>query len=127
MYLSISWIAFKELLEETGYRLTDKRFMLDLIPFVLKEEETTNKVMIKDKKLGIIFDGTRLGEALTIVVRFISEAWKIQRVIRVQLLAKSLPGEELARELIHVLSVNYSIRPEQLLQCVTEHQLTMLQ
>ena len=34
---------------------------------------------------------------------------------RVQLLAKSLTGEELARELIHVLSVNYSIRPEQLI------------
>lgn len=108
---------FKELLEETGYRLTDKRFMLDLIPFVLKEEETTSKAMIKDKKLGIIFDGTtRLGEALTIVVRFISEDWKIQQhVIRVQMLAKSLTGEELARELIHVLSVNYSIRPEQLI------------
>uniref|UniRef100_A0A1X7TYX4 Uncharacterized protein n=1 Tax=Amphimedon queenslandica TaxID=400682 RepID=A0A1X7TYX4_AMPQE len=54
--------SFKELLEETGYRLTDKRFMLDLIPFVLKEEETTNKAMLKDKKLDIIFDGTtRLG------------------------------------------------------------------
>uniref|UniRef100_A0A1X7U482 Uncharacterized protein n=1 Tax=Amphimedon queenslandica TaxID=400682 RepID=A0A1X7U482_AMPQE len=65
--------SYKELLEETGYLLTDKRFMLDLIPFVLKEEETTNKEMIKDMKLGIIFDGMRLGKTLTIVVRLISE------------------------------------------------------
>ena len=47
--------------------------MLDLIPFVLKEEEANLKELIKGKPLGIIFDGTtRMGEALAIVVRFVS-------------------------------------------------------
>ena len=80
---------FKELLEETGYCLTDKQFMFDIIPFVLKEEETNIKQMIKDKSLGIAYDGTtRLREA--IVIRFISESWEIQqRVIRIQMLSKA--------------------------------------
>ena len=30
---------FRDLLEENGYRLSDRRFMFDLIPFILKEEE----------------------------------------------------------------------------------------
>ena len=59
---------FRELPEETGYRLSDKRFMLDLIPFVLKEEEAS-KELIKGYVLGVIFDGTtRLGEALSFVL-----------------------------------------------------------
>ena len=30
---------FRALFEETGYRLTDKRFLFDLIPFILEEEK----------------------------------------------------------------------------------------
>ena len=29
---------FHTLFEETGYRLTDKRFLFDLIPFILEDE-----------------------------------------------------------------------------------------
>ena len=31
-------IHFRELLEENAFRLSDRRYMSDLIPFVLKEE-----------------------------------------------------------------------------------------
>ena len=96
---------FRDLLEENGYRLSDRRFMFDLIPFILKEEEKL-KEELKGKHLGVVFDGTtRLGEALAIIVRFVSESWTIeQRLIRIQLLSKSMSGEEIARELVLVLS-----------------------
>ena len=38
-----------------------------------------------------------------------------QRLVRMQMLSKSLAGEEIARELINVLSITYSIRPINLL------------
>ena len=83
--------------------------MFDLIPFILKEEEATIKNEISGKDLGVIFDGTtRFGEAIVIVIvlRYVSDSWMLeQRLIRVQLLLKSVTGEELACELIH----NYSV------------------
>ena len=96
----------RELLEETGYRLCDRRFLYDLIPFVVKEEEAQIKDEIKNKHVGIVFDGTtHTCEALAVVLRFISDSFTIeQRLVRIQLLAKSLNGEEVARELINVLS-----------------------
>ena len=51
---------FRSILEENGHRLSDKRFMLDLVPFLLEEEEKTLKGLIQDKHLGVIFDGTTL-------------------------------------------------------------------
>jgi len=59
--------------------------------------------------VSVTFDGTsRLGEALAIVMRYVTDNCKIeQNLICLQMLATSLSGEELARELIPVLSVNY--------------------
>ena len=87
--------------------------MSDLIPFVLKQQQTLIKEEIEDKYVSVIFDGTtRLGEAMAVVVRFVSNNFTIeQRLIRLQLLAKSLSGEEIARELVSVLSVGYGIKP----------------
>ena len=40
--------------------------------------------------------------------------WEIvQQLLRVQLLVKSMTGEEIARELVHVLSVEYGISVNQ--------------
>ena len=102
---------FRELLEESALRLCDRRYMSDLIPFVLKEEQQRVKQEIDSKYVFVIFDGTSwLGKALAVVLRFIGENWTIeQRLLRVQLLAKSLSGQEIARELISVLSTSYSI------------------
>ena len=60
---------FMELFEETGFWLTNKQYMLDLIPFILKEVETKIKQEIEGKHASFIFDATtRLGEALAIVL-----------------------------------------------------------
>lgn len=62
------------------------------------------------KNVGIIFDGmTRLGEALAIVVRFVDD-WEVrQRLICLQLLTKTMTGEEIAREIVHTVSTEYGV------------------
>ena len=39
-------VDFRELLEETGYRLTDRRHLFDLISFILAEEKQYIKLSI---------------------------------------------------------------------------------
>ena len=75
------------------------------------------KQELQGKHVGVIFDGTtRLGEAMAIILRFVCESWTLeQRLVRIQLLSKSMTGEEIARELIHVLSANYAIGQDQLI------------
>ena len=81
---------FRDLLAETAFHLTDRHFMCDLIPFVLKEEEATIKKEICGKYLGVIFDRmTHFGEAMVIVLRYVSDSWMLeQRLVCAQLLAK---------------------------------------
>ena len=79
---------FRELLEENGFRLSDRCFMFDLVPFILKEEEDCLKQELQGKQVGVIFDGTtHLGEAMAIILRFVSESWTLERrLVRIQLL-----------------------------------------
>ena len=57
-----------------------------------------------------------MGKALAIVIQFVSDEWSLeQRLVKLQLLTKSMSGEEIAHELISVLSVHYSIDSSQLL------------
>ena len=73
----------RNLLEQNGYRLTDARHLLDMVPFILREERTCIRSEIQGRYLSVVFDGTsRLGEVLAVVVRFISD-WNIeQRLVR---------------------------------------------
>lgn len=66
---------------------------------------------IQGRSLGIIFDDTtHVCEACAIVIQFVSDSWCIeQKLIKIQLLAKCLTGEEVARELISVLSTQFGI------------------
>ena len=47
-----------------------------------------------------MFDGTtQLGEAVAVVLRFVSKEWTLeQRLVKLHILAKSMKGEEIARE-----------------------------
>ena len=102
---------FRDLLEENTLRSTERCHMLDLVPFVLEEEKSLIKEEIKNKDMSIIYDGTtRLGEVLAIVIRYI-DGWNIhQRLVCLQFLAKSMTGEELARQLISTLSATYGVQ-----------------
>jgi len=87
--------TFRELLEESAFRLTDRRHMSDLIPFVLSQEVEQIKAEMDGCPVSVIFDGTtRLGEAMAIVIRFVDTDLNIhQRLIRLLLLSKSMTGE----------------------------------
>ena len=115
--------SFRDILEENAYRLTDRQHMFDLVPFTLKEEEARLKNEVNGKHLSVIFDGTsRLGEALVVIVRFIGEEWTLeQRLIRMQMLSKSMTGQEIARELINILSVTYGVHSHLLLASMRDH------
>ena len=71
-------------------------------------------------KISVVFDGaSRLGEAMAIILRFADRSWKIhQRLVRLQLLAKSMSGEEIARELVSVLQIQYDVAPRSLVAAI---------
>ena len=75
---------FRELLEESAYRLSDRRHMSDLVPLVVSQEQADIKSEVSGRQVSVVFDGTtRLGEAMAIVVRYIDDSFTIQqRLIR---------------------------------------------
>ena len=92
---------FRDVLEENdAFRLTDRSHMANLIPFIWKEEQQWIKNEIEGRELSVVFDGTtRLGEAVVILVQYVTEDMEIeQRLLWVQMIAKSMTGKELARE-----------------------------
>lgn len=93
------------------YWLSECRHTSDLMPLIVSQEQTDVKSELSGRPVSVVFDGTtRLGETMAIVVRYIDESFTIQqRLIRLQLLTKSMTGEEIARELINSLSAQYSI------------------
>jgi len=68
--------------------------MSDIVPLLFSQQQAQIKEELNGKDLSVIFNGTtRLGEAMAIVVRFISSDWQIQqRLIRFQLIARSMSG-----------------------------------
>ena len=102
--------ALRELLEDSRFRLTHSRHMMDLVPFVLQEECSRTRGEVVGKFISVIFDGTtRLGEVLVVVLRYIQD-WEVkQRLVRVDFLQKSMNAEELARQIISALSVTLSV------------------
>ena len=92
--------VFRDRHEENMFRLKDKRHMSDLFLFINMQEQADIKAEISGQ-VSVLFDGTtRLREAMVIVVRFVDESFAIrQQLVRLQLLVKSMTGEEIAREL----------------------------
>ena len=113
---------FRPLLEEHAYSLGGRRATSDLIPFVLQNEKAQLKKEIEGRKVSVIFDGTtHVGEAMAVVLQFVDSQWKIQqRLVRLMLLAKSMTGEEVARELIVVLSTGLGIGPNKLIAAMRD-------
>lgn len=105
--------CFRSILEDS-YRLTSGSHMAELIPVVRQEEIKTIQEELTGREISIVFDGTtRPGEASVVLVRFLDSEWTIQqRLIRFLWLAKSLKGEEVAREIISVLAREYGIATE---------------
>ena len=61
------------------------------------------------------------GEALATIVRFIDSKWNIQqRLVKLEILAKSMNVEELAQRLIQYVAVGYGIQLNQLLAAIRD-------
>ena len=106
--------AMRPFLEKYGYRLTSSAHLSEIIPAVLTKEKETSKEGLKvAKEASVTFDGTdMLREALAIVVRYIQQDLKpTQRLIRLEVLAKALKGEQLVQRLMSCLAVGYKFGP----------------
>ena len=83
LYLSPCWCSSQQ-----------NRLFISLLSLKKRKNE------LKEKDVSVSFDGTtRLGEALAIAVRYVDNIFCIHQ------------REELAREIINILSITYSIRP----------------
>ena len=71
---------------------------------------------IQGKSVSIVFNGTtREGEALAIAIRLVRD-WKIEQcLVRLLLLARPVTGDDLAREILTVLSTELGITSTKLL------------
>ena len=107
--------------------------MKEYIPMIYKQEIQRIKEEIRwepsdgsggefTRNLSIIFDGsTRQGEAIVIAVRFVNDDWCIvQRLIRIDVSAKSVKGDELAQVLNECLSVDYGVRADSLIAAMRD-------
>ena len=107
--------CLRELLEEDSTTLTSASNLSQLLPFILHEEMAEEMAKLKSEVQGqpisIIFDGTtHVCEAMVIVLRFINDQWRIQqRVGSLKLLAKSMSGEEVAQQIVSVISQELGI------------------
>ena len=111
-------------LQAAVLRLTDWRSLFDLVPFIRKREREDIAARIAGRNISIIFDGTcYLGEALCIVARYVTDDLSIE-LIALRMLQKSLTGEEIARELISTLSVEYHVTTTALLACMRDRAAT---
>ena len=103
--------CFRDLLEENGYALTNSSNLRQLLPFILEEEIASLKEEISGKPVSIIFGGTtHVCDAMVVLLSYMSSDWVInQNVCRLMLLEKSMSGEEVARQIITVLSTELGI------------------
>ena len=87
--------------------------MSGIVPFISSQEQALIKEELAGRDLSVIFDRSIcLGRAMAILVRFIDSNWQIQqRLIRFQLLAQSMTGEQVARELIMALLLSTVLAP----------------
>ena len=121
--------VLRPLLEKHGFRLTTRSHLSELVPFVLgteigavKEELFPSGPDARSRFVSVIFDGsTRLGEAIAVILRFVDENWRIQqRLVRIDVVARSVTGVALAQVLNECLSVDYRIRGDRLLAAMRD-------
>lgn len=104
--------CLRELLEEDSPTLTSATNLCQLLPFILHDEMEKLKGKIQGHPVSITFDGTtHVCEAMVILLHFIDDQWTIQqRVCSLKLLAKSVRGEEVAQQIVSIISQELGIR-----------------
>ena len=103
--------SFRDLLEENAYALSDSSHLRHLVPFILKDEMSSLRHDIDGRHVAIIFDGsTHVCKAFVIVLRYVDKDFVIKQCgCRLMLLAKSITGEEVARQLKLLCQQSYQL------------------
>ena len=111
---------FRDLLEEHGYSLTSSTNLRQLIPFIHQEELSRIKQEIINQPLSIIFDGiTHVCEEFIVVLCYLTDDWELKQCVgRLKLLAKTMTGEQIAQQIIVILSTEFGISSK---LCMTEY------
>ena len=116
----------RTLLERQGYRLSHSSNMMDYVTIIYKQEIERIKAEIRQgvstRDVSVIYDGsTRQGEAIVILVRFVDDDWNIvQQLIRIDICAKAVNGDQLAQVLNECLSIEYGVRGESLIAAMRD-------
>jgi hypothetical protein len=77
--------ACRDLLEHSGFALTDSSHMRQLIPVLMKNKLQTLTSMLDGRYVSIIFDGTpHVGELLMVFARFWMDGAFVQKLINVR-------------------------------------------
>ena len=82
-----------------------------LIPFINQEELSRIKQEILNQPLSIIFDGTtHVCEAFVVVLRYLTDDWELKQCLGwLKLLAKKMTGDEIAQQIIVIVSTDFEI------------------
>ena len=116
----------RTLLERQGYRLSHSSNMMDYVTIIYKQEIERIKAEIRQgvstRDVSVTYDGsTRQGEAIVILVRFVDDDWNIvQRLIRIDIWAKAVNGDQLAQVLNECLSIEYGVRGDSLIAAMRD-------
>ena len=113
----------RPLIENNNFRLTDSTHLAQYIPFVLEtEKERIGKEIKEAEFVSTIFDGsTRQGEALAVLICFISPEFEIKQFLgRFHVLSKSLTREQLAREIITTLSTDLRLPERKVIAAIPD-------
>ena len=113
----------RPLLERNNHRLTEATHLAQYVPFVLEtEKERIREEVSEAEFVSVLFDGsTRQGEALAVIVRFVDKEFEIQQLlVRLNVLAKSLNAQQLAREIIIALSNDLRLPMEKVIAAIRD-------
>ena len=79
-----------------------------MIDVINKEEKDKVKREIAGRNMSIIFVGTtHVAEALNIILRFVSDDWKIEQcLVKLSLVAKAMTDKELAQQPATVMLIH---------------------
>ena len=102
---------FRDLLEEHGYALMSSTNLRQLIPFIHQEELSRIKQEILNQPLSIIFEGTtHVCEAFVVVLHYLTDDWELKQCVgQLKLLTKTVTGEEIAQQIIVIVSTEFGI------------------
>jgi hAT family protein len=120
--------AFRNLLQENRYDIGGRQGVMEYVDFIMKKEEMKIKAEIKDRDIGVIFDGAmRFTEAIVFILRYVKEVtdektkWEImQKVAALHLIDSSIDGKQLAMIATDRLIKNFQISPSNIVSLMRD-------